>query len=216
MTYLDMVNNVLKRLREREVSTINESSYSSLIAILVNDAMQEVEQSWDWSALRTTLSASTTSGIFSYELNGSQNNFKVLDVVNDTSNVFMKYADAHWMTQVFLTSNTPETGSPYYYSFNGVSQDGDTQVDIYPVPDGVYDLRFNVIQRTLELTDDADVTLIPNKPIIQLAYAKAVEERGEDGGVLSSSAYAAAERVLNDAISFDAAKHPEELIWKAV
>jgi hypothetical protein len=49
-----------------------------------------------------------------------------------------------------------------------------------------------------------------------LAYAKAVEERGEDGGIGMSSAYATAQRTLNDAISFDAAKHPEETIWTTV
>jgi hypothetical protein len=49
-----------------------------------------------------------------------------------------------------------------------------------------------------------------------LAYAKAIEERGEDGGVAASSAYATAERAISDAISLDAIKHPEELIWQAV
>ena len=46
MTYLTLVNNVLKRLRERTVSTVEETSYSTLIAMLVNDAKQEVEQAW--------------------------------------------------------------------------------------------------------------------------------------------------------------------------
>ena len=61
MNYLEVVNNILKRLRERTVSTVNESSYSSLIAVLVNDAKDIVENSWSWSGLRTTLSATTTS-----------------------------------------------------------------------------------------------------------------------------------------------------------
>ena len=49
MTYLDIVNNILKRLRERTVSTVNESSYSSLIAVLVNDAKESVENAWNRS-----------------------------------------------------------------------------------------------------------------------------------------------------------------------
>jgi len=40
MTYLEVVNNILKRLRERTVATVNESTYSSLIAVLVNDAKE--------------------------------------------------------------------------------------------------------------------------------------------------------------------------------
>jgi hypothetical protein len=46
-----------------------------------------------------------------------------------------------------------------------------------------------------------------------LAYAKAVEERGEDGGVSATSAYSTAARVLNDAIAQDAQRHAEELEW---
>jgi hypothetical protein len=210
-----MVNNVLKRLREREVSSVNENAYSALIGVLINDAKREVEDAWDWSALRTSLTVTTSANTFNYELNGSQNRLKVLDVVNDTDDVFMQYADAHWMNKMFLTTDT-ETGSPFYYSFNGVSTDGDTLVDLYPIPNGVYSLRFNVVQREADLENVSDSTQVPTQPIVLLAYAKAIEERGEDGGVGASSAYITATRSLNDAISLDAVKHPEELIWTEV
>ena len=212
MTYLEVVNNILRRLRERTVATVNESTYSSLIAVLVNDAKDIVENSWSWSGLRTTLSATTTEDVFNYELNGSQNKLTVLDVVNDTANHFMKYETAHKFNNFFLNQNATK-GTPYYYSFNGISQDGDTQVDIYPIPDGAYDLRFNVVLRSDELSGDADTFQIPIKPIELLAYAMAVEERGEDGGVNPVSAYARANNALQDAIGLDAAKHPEETIW---
>jgi hypothetical protein len=212
MTYLEVVNNILKRLRERTVSTVNESTYSSLIAVLVNDAKDDVEKAWSWSGLRTTLSATTTEDIFNYELNGSQNKLTVLDVVNDTANHFMKYETAHKFNAFFLNQNTTK-GTPYYYSFNGISPDGDTQVDIYPIPDGAYDLRFNVVLRSDELSGDADTFQVPSKPIELLAYAMAVEERGEDGGINPVSAYARANNALQDSIALDAAKHPEETIW---
>jgi hypothetical protein len=216
MTYLDIVNNILRRLRERTVSTVNETSYSALIAILVNDAKEEVENAWQWSALRTTLSATTTANTFNYELNGSRNRLTILDVVNDTSNFFMEYKTAHEMNDLFLNS-TPETGEPRYYSFNGVSTaDGDTLVDLYPIPNGAYNLRFNVVLRSTDLVNDSDDLLIPAQPVIQLAYAKAVEERGEDGGQTGLSAYLTAQRVASDAIALDAAKHPEETIWYTV
>ena len=215
MTYLEIVNNILRRLRERTVSTVNETNYSALIAILVNDAKEEVENAWQWSALRTTLSATTTANVFNYELNGSRNRLTILDVVNDTSNFFMEYKTAHEFNNIFL-NGTPETGEPRYYSFNGISADGDTQVDIYPIPDGAYNLRFNVVLRSTDLVNDADTLRIPAQPVIQLAYAKAVEERGEDGGASGLSAYLTAQRVASDAIALDAAKHPEETIWYTV
>jgi hypothetical protein len=212
MTYLEVVNNILKRLRERTVSTVNESSYSALIAVLVNDAKDDVEKAWSWSGLRTTLSATTTEDVFNYELNGSQNKLTVLDVVNDTANHFMKYETAHKFNEFFLNQQATK-GTPYYYSFNGISADGDTQVDIYPIPDKAYELRFNVVLRTDDLSDDADTFQVPTKPIELLAYALAVEERGEDGGANPVSAFVRANNALQDSIALDAAKHPEETIW---
>ena len=215
MTYLQMVNNILKRLREREVSSVNENSYSALIGVLINDAKQEVEDSWDWSALRTTLTVTTSEDTFNYELNGSQNKLKVLDVWNATEELEMRYADAHWMNKAFNVSDV-QKAAPIYYSFNSTSNDGDTLVDLYPIPDNTYTLYFNCVVREDELSDGADVLRIPQQPVLLLAYAKAIEERGEDAGVGASSAYMTANRSLNDAISMDAIKHPEELIWREV
>jgi hypothetical protein len=214
MTYLELVNNILRRLRERTVSTVEETAYSTLIGVLINDAKEEVENAWNWSALRNTLTVTTVADTFNYELNGTQNRFKILDVVNDTSNFFMQYRTASDFNNWFL-NQTPASGEPRYYSFNGISTDGDTQVDVYPIPNAVYDLRFNVIQPQTDLSADSDVLSVPSKPVQLLAYAKAVEERGEDGGASASSAYTTASRALNDAISFDSAKHPEEIIWES-
>ena len=215
MTYLELVNNVLLRLRERQVGTVNENAYSQLIGQFVNDAVQEVEQAWDWSSLRTTLSATTSSGVFSYELNTAGTAFEILNVINDTSNDFMEYRTSTQFDDWYLNS-TPASGSPKYYSWNGVANDGDTQVDIYPKPDGVYSLRFNMIKRSPEMTSDSTDIIVPYKGVQLLAYAKAVEERGEDGGQSAQGAYRTAERAISDAIALDSARHPEELIYAPV
>jgi hypothetical protein len=212
MTYLEIVNKVLRRLREREVASVSQTSYSKLIGDFVNDAKKEVEDAWQWSALRTTLTLTTQADVFNYELNGSQNNFNILDVVNDTSNRFMTYQTSMWFDNAFLNTGAPK-GSPKHYSFNGVSIDGDTQVDIYPIPDGVYELRFNCVVRPSELVSDTDKIVIPNQPVFLLAVAKAIEERGEDGGTSSMNAYAAGRSSLADEIAYDAARHPEDTIW---
>ena len=216
MTYLEAVNSVLRRLREREVSSVSESSYSRLVGDFVNDARAEVENAWNWSSLRTTLTLTTTANIFNYELNGSQNNFSVVDVLNDTSNRFMQYRSGQDFDKLFLTQEPTSTGSPIYYNWNGVSNDGDTQVDIYPIPDGVYTIRFNVLLRNTDLVNDSDDILVPHRPIVLLAFAKAVEERGEDGGNSSQYAYGTGMRALADEIAYDAARRPEDTIWYPV
>ena len=212
MTYLELVNNVLKRLRERTVNSVSESAYSELIGVFVNDAKSEVENAWNWSALRNTLTLTTSSGVFNYELNGTGNNFSVMDVVSENGNFFMEYRTQHDFNQFYL-NQTPTSGIPRYYNFNGVSSDGDTLVDVYPKPDAVYTIYFNIIQRTADLSNNADTLKVPSQPVLLLAYAKAVEERGEDAGMSSTSAYATAARVLNDAITQDAQRHSEELEW---
>jgi len=215
MTYLQLINKVLIRLREPQVSSVHETPYSSLVGEFVNDAKQMVEDAWDWSALRNTLTLTTSSGTFNYNLTGSGNRIEILDVVNDTSNGFMKYETQHWFNNTFL-NNDPISGSPTYYTFNGVDSNGDTAVDIYPIPDGVYDIRFNCILRTPELSLETDTVNIPTLPIINLAVALATRERGETGGTSAAEYFSIADRILSDAISLDASKHPEELIYRDV
>lgn len=215
MTYLELVNKVLIRLREDEVSSVNQTAYSKLIGEFVNDALRKVEDAWDWSALRTTLTVTTTNNIFSYVLTNAGNRVKILDIVNDTSNFFVTYKTQHWFNNTYLNT-TPASGSPQFYTFNGVDSNGDTQLDFYPIPNGTYDIRVNMILRTKELTANSDQVLIPTAPIIHLAVALATRERGESGGVSTPELLLTADQMLSDAIAMDAAKHPEETVFTAV
>ena len=215
MTYLQLVNKVLTRLREDTVSTVGQNTYSALVGEFVNDAKRLVEDAWDWSALRTTLTVTTSPDIFNYVLTGSGNRIELLDVVNDTSNGFMTYKDQHWFNNTFL-NNEPVKSSPTYFTFNGVDTNGDTAVDIYPIPNGVYTLRFNSILRTPEMSEDTDQVTIPTLPIIHLGVALAVAERGESGGQSAAELLNIANKILSDAIALDAYKHPEELVYRAV
>lgn len=215
MTYLEAVNKVLRRLREREVSSVSESTYSKLIGELVNEAKTEVENSWNWSGLRVTLSATTTPDVFNYELNGAGNRATILNVINDTSNKFLEYRSSTWFDEKFTLEDAP-TGSPSYYTFNGLSLDDDSQIDVYPIPDGAYTLRFNCILRTADMVNDTDSIYVPAQPVVLLAYAKAIEERGEDNGASATSALSTAVRNWNDAIALDQSKHPDELDFTTV
>jgi len=213
-TYKQTVNNILIRLREREVDSINENSYSKLIGLFVRDAVEMVESAWGWSNLRETMTVTTQADVFNYVLTDFGDKSTLLEAINNTSDTFMKYQTPHWFNNVYL-NNTPVTGSPQNYVYNGLSNAGDTQIDVYPKPDGVYELFFNIIKRSPDITDDDDIVKVPFLPVQTLAYAMALEERGEDGGMSAVSAKALASVYLSDAIALDAAKHPEELIWEA-
>lgn len=218
-TYLQLVNMVLRRLRENEAITVQgqgrNNSYPRLIGDFINEAKAQVESAWDWSALRNTMTVTTEADTFNYILTGSNNKFEVLNVLNDTDNWFMQYRDSKWFDQRFRLDELVK-GSPTYYNFNGVDSNGDTQVDLWPIPDKAYDIRFNVIRRTTELSADSDKLFVPHRPVMLLAWAMAIEERGEDGAEQSMNAYAVAKSALSDEIALDAARHPEELIWQEV
>ena len=211
-TYLQAVNGVLRRLRETEVATVNSTSYSKLIGDFVNDAKNSVEAAYNWNALSDTLTATTSADLFSYVLTGSGVRFRVVDVLNDTKDTVMRLAPTHWMNTQFLPTN-PQKGSPSYYNFNGQDANGDTLVDLFPIPDGVYTLRFNVILPQAPLTSDSTVIKVPADIVILNAYARALVERGEDGGLQSSEAYALARNLMADYISLESNRYLEDTNW---
>jgi len=210
--YIELTNDVLVRLREPEASSVSDNAYTKLIAKYINDSKRQVEDAYNWNALSETLSAVTSSEIFSYVLEGTGQRFRVVDVLNDTSNFIMKLAGTRWMDEQFLLT-TPPRGAPMYFNFNGTDTNGDTLVDLFPIPDGVYNLRFNVIRPQVELSANADKLLVPHEPVILGALARAQAERGEDGGVQSSESYALYKQSLADAIALESARYIEEECW---
>jgi hypothetical protein len=213
-TYLQLVNDVLIRLRENEVTSVSDNSYSKLIGKYVNDAKRQVEDAYNWNALSDTLSATTGADVFNYVLVGSGQRFRVIDVLNDTSDDYLTLKTTADMNRLFLLSST-EKGSPRYYNFNGTDSNGDTQVDIYPIPDGVYNLRFNLIKPQLPLSANGDSLLVPSEPVILGAVARAIAERGEDGGLGSNEIYALYKQSLGDAIALESGRYLEEDSWIA-
>lgn len=215
MTYLNLMNNVLRRLREDEVTTVTANTYSKMVSDYINDAKKIVEESNDWSALRDTIVVSTTASDNGYSLTGADDNVKVMSVINDTQNCFMGYQTKDWFNDSLYIAEEVQ-GAPKYYTYNGLDSNGDTQVLVSPTPDGVYSLRFDVIKRQADLTSDTDVLLVPAMPVIHLAVALLARERGETGGTSTAEYFAIADKFLSDAIAIDAAKHPEEMVFRTI
>ena len=215
-TYLELVNETLVRLREPEVTAVTDNAYSKLIGRFINDAKRQVEDSYTWNALSETLTVSTSANLFNYVLTGIGQRFKVIDVINSQSDWFLNYETTRKMDELFLNSGTVLVGAPDRYNFNGVDNNGDTQVDLYPIPDGVYDIYFNVIKPQAEFTLASTQIKVPSEPVIFLAYAKALNERGEDSGLNSVEAYDLYRQSLSDHIAAEANRYPEELIWGSI
>jgi hypothetical protein len=215
MTYLELVNDVLVRLRETAVSTVPETSYSALIGKFVNDAKRQIEDAYAWNVLGTTITLSTTSGTYSYALTGAGQKFQVIDVINVTSNVGMKNIDFASMNRK-QNFSTPVSGIPYEYAFDGVDASYDTKVTLYPRPDGVYSIPFSLTVPQATLSSDATIVAVPDVLVVQNAYARALVERGEDGGLSSSEAYQLYKAMLSDYIALEGTRYPENQEFVAV
>lgn len=201
MNYLEVVNKVLRRLREDDVATVTENSYSKLIGELVNESKREVEDASEWVSLRDTVKATTVQGDFRYYLKDVGNRFKVRNVFNDTTDTFLSLAKSDDMTRMFNSS--PKQGQPSLYDFSGL-KDNDYYVDIYPIPDGAYSINFNLIRPQADLLLDTTELKISEYPVLLGAYCKSIAERGDDNGLQYQVAYKAYQQALSDAIQIDA------------
>lgn len=213
-TYLQLVNNVLTRLRETEVSSVGDTPYSSLIGVFVNDAKREVEDAYDWNVLTQTIVVPTVEGTRNYTLTGSGQRFREVDVLNDTQDVPMQAVPTNWMNRQYFLGNT-QNSAPIYYNYNGISGD-DTQVDVWPRPDKEYSLRFELVVPQEDLVNSADALKVPKHLVQTLAYAKAVAERGEDGGTSFSEIYQQYRLALADAVAIEMNRYDEETTWNDV
>ena len=214
MTYLELVNDVLIRLREAEVETVSQTDYSKLIGKFINDAKRQVEDAYSWNVLSTTLTISTVANTHSYSMTGAGQKFRVIDAINDTQDLTLRNIPFANMNR-FLNFGTTQTAAPTYYAFNGVDGSDDTKVDVYPVPDAVYSLMFDLIVPQATLSSDATELLVPSELVIQNAYARALVERGEDGGLNSSEAYQLYRSMLADYIALESTRYPEEMTFEA-
>lgn len=211
-TYLNLMNGVLRRLREEEVADVTETAYSKMVGDYINDAKSLVQDSHAWSTLRKTIVVPTVADTTEYSLTGAGERVKLYSAINDTSNFFMHYESPNWFNNAYYISGEV-TGTPDSYTFSGVDSNNDTKVRVYPKPSGVFSLRFDVCSREPDLAVDADTTVLPAMAIIHNAVALLARERGETGGTTTQDYFIIADKHLSDAIAQDAYKNPEEFIY---
>ena len=215
-TYLDIVNEVLVLLREPTVGSVSENSLSTLVGRFVNAAKRQIADAYDWDAFNQAVNVTTVPGqVGSYSLTGAGRRYKTMDVIN-TSNYYqltpLSHADHD---NFYYTIPTPIQALPMYYTMQGVDSNGDTQIKFWPVPDNAYNIRFSLIVPEEDFVNDTDTTKLSKEPLILNAYARACIERGEDGGLNSSEAYAMARAAMSDLISLELARSPENDSFEA-
>ena len=219
MTFREAINEVLIRLREDTIALnwsddINDSSdvsaYQKVVGALVNDSKRSIESYNDWLVLRETASVPTAASTKNYSLSSGQD-FKILDVVNSSTGTQLVQVSKAYLNSIKYP--TDPTGEPLYYGFNGADATNNLKVDLSPIPTAAQTISFDIIKYQDELTEATTVIKIPTKPLILGAWARAIAERGEDGGTQSSIAAQEASNSLSQAIMIDSGKIQYESDW---
>ena len=219
MTYRELINQVLIRLREDTIATdwagnindaANVSAYHKLIGSLVNDSKRSIEERHDWLNLRETKDIDTVSGTKNYNLSSGQE-IKILDVINNDTGQHLNQVSRLYINTVKYP--TDDAGEPLYYSFNGSDSSNNLKVDLSPVPTAVHKVSFDIVKYQDNLSAAATVLKVPSQPVVLGAWARAISERGEDGGTQSSAMAVEANEALKQAIMLDSGNTQYETDW---
>ena len=209
MTLLQMMNKILVRLRENEVSGLS-SGYPNLIVGLINDAKEDVEDAGPWYSLRTTINKTLTSDVDTVSLTDVTNDRSYLLYVKNMPQAFVTTVDEERRLAVIsqgemdaIRALDPDAQNdiPAWVSFNR-SDDG-LVAEFWPTPDSAYSVRFVMVVPQDELSDASTEITVPATPVWRLALARALDERGEELGLSADKAQQRADMALFNAMASD-------------
>jgi hypothetical protein len=221
LTFLQIVNRVLERLRETSVANYNSTDYSTMIAGLVNSVKSDIELSWQWHAMRDTFTVATSDNVAQYALTDAGMTAKIIDAWNTTTGQQLIKGTVPSFNQKFfgVGSNSVQTGSPTEFLQAGLDANHDPVVDVWPIPvTGQLDtLKFNAYVPQDDLAANGTVPLVPQNVLIEETIARAQNERGDE---TAPKPMPGETFIMNDlldtAISMDRGYDDDELDWQVV
>jgi len=215
MTYLELVNAVMRRLRVDEVGFVSDLKYSVMIGDFVNQAKREVEDAYNWLALESNLPLSIVAATSTYTLTGFGRRARIRLVHDLTNRLEIKPID--WDKFQHRLDFGAQSGPPSHWRINGLVGD-DPILELYPTPNAASNVTVYATVPQADLTNDSTEMTVPFYPVILGAYTLAVAERGDDRGAAEQQAQAEYQQALADAISRDNfnANHGYSTDWVVV
>jgi hypothetical protein len=212
LTRLQIINQVLPRLREGTAATSSSTTYASLIAALLNSVKTQIESAWQWKQLRDTYTVTAVPGTTSYSLTGSGQMAQIVDAWNTTTNKRLGRGTLSEFNERFFGFTTVQTGDVSEYNVVGLDSNYDLQIDTWPNVVSTNTLKVNVYTPTQD-PSDSTVILVPNQVLIEGIIALALAERGDDNGTAAQAQMALYQTMLADAIAAEADHDPSETDW---
>lgn len=215
MTFIEIVNKVLQRLREDTVSATSEDEYAQLIGDFVNETIREVEDAWDWNTLSNSLEITTEADIYRYTLLTTHYRTRIKSVWDYTNGRKLARIGPAEMNRLYMQDTTITSSEPRYWSLNDTDELGRWTMDVYPPPENAGETWYvHYIDTNDTITSDTTDVPHPSQIIILGAYAKAIQERGEDMGTNLVHAQRSYENALSDYIAIDARNTVTEVDWR--
>jgi hypothetical protein len=209
MTYLQLVNGVLSRLREPLTTSVlrKEDPVVNLVKDFVNDAKRQVESANRWNATREAWIVNTKLGQPSYILPDSCG--------GSVKEVFF---DKRPLRQYDVAGIIPvtNTGRPIGWAIDGTDESGNLSIRLGPIPDGEMTVEVLGWRALPDMKEDGDMLRLPDQPVLYYALALAARERGEVGGQTATELMGMAQQFIRDAAALDATLSPTEQTWAVV
>jgi hypothetical protein len=214
-TRLQIINAVLPRLREATVATSSSTIYAALIASLLVTVKTQIEQAWQWRALRDTFDITVLPNVTTYSLTSSGQFAQIIDVWNRTTNVEVELGTMRGFNAKFFGVTTVATGNVTQYSPTGLDTNFDIQIDTWPNVVSTNALKANLyIPQTPDPTDSTAI-IIPNQVLIEGILAYVLAERGDDQGFTAQAQLDLYRTMLSDTIAGEVRQDESETNWDA-
>jgi hypothetical protein len=214
-TALQLVNQVLRRLRQDQVSDFTEN-YTQLVLDFVNLAKHEVENAGPWRALRAAKTVATVAGTSTYTL--ATTNERTYVLKDAKSGIAMAWrtdaGNTHpigqsSLDQLQLQQGVVNPSNSEPIAFAPIPGAAGLGIQLYPKPDGVYNYTFTCIVPQADFTAVTDVLSVPTKPVVELAVWHAINERGEGLGEEGQKVLASYRSLLEAAVLSDFGAEPQ-------
>ncbi len=218
-TQLNIVNDVLRRLRETEVTTLANNTYAILIAMFLNDAKEDLEDVWFWNAYETSIDTSVTASTNTFDLSTTNDRSFLIRRLND--NVPHAYdvttsenAQLYDMPLKELQHSRdtyrgtiPELPAPTRFALEYASDKRGFQLILEQNSSETRTWRTHwyIPQAELALDGTADSTelTLPERPLFLRTLYYALNERGEEMGEPGGVAEVRADRSAASAMEID-------------
>lgn len=156
MTFAQLFTNTKARC-----GLINDSTFDTYLKLWINDGQRNVVTRFLWPFLQQQETVTTIASTDTYNLAADCLVYDVRDVTNVFRLKFLKDLDFDG----YFVQQT-ESGIPRFYRLFGQTQSSVSaapvpNLQLYPIPAGIYSLTVKSYKRLADLSNDTDISQIP-------------------------------------------------------